>query len=53
MDVASDAKLVKRLEKHLKKRGLPLHRISAVTGEGVPALMEAMWRGLHPPETGA
>jgi GTP-binding protein len=51
MDVASDAKLVKRLERHLKKQGIPLHRISAVTGEGVPALVEEMWRHLRPAET--
>ena len=53
MDVASDAKLVKRLEKHLEKRGIPLHRISAVTGKGVPALVDAMWQGLQPAETDA
>jgi GTPase len=48
MDAAPDTKLVRKLEKHLKNLGIPLHRISAVTGEGVPALVEKMWRGLQP-----
>jgi GTP-binding protein len=51
MDAASDPKLVRRLAKHLKGQGIPLHRISAVTGDGVPALVEDMWRGLQPVET--
>ena len=29
---------------HLKKLGLPVHRISGVTGEGVDELLEAAWR---------
>ena len=29
-----------------KALDLPFHRISAVTGEGIPALLEAMWRRL-------
>jgi GTP-binding protein len=53
MDVASDPKLVRRLSAHLKKRGIALHRISAVTGDGVPALVEEMWRGLRPAGTDA
>jgi len=52
MDAASDPKPVRRLAKHLKARGIPLHKISAVTGDGVPALVEEMWRGLQPVETG-
>ena len=53
MDVASDPKLVRRLAAHLKKRGVSLHRISAVSGDGVPALLEQMWRGLQPAGTDA
>jgi uncharacterized metal-binding protein len=53
MDVASDPKLVRRLAAHLRKRGIALHRISAVTGHGVPALVEQMWRGLRPAGTDA
>ena len=52
MDAAPDTKLVRKLEKHLKSLGVPLHRISAVTGAGVPALVEEMWRGLSVAETG-
>jgi GTP-binding protein len=48
IDVAEDAKAVRRLSTHLKKRGIPLYKVSAVTGEGVPALLEAMWAGLRP-----
>ena len=51
MDAAPDTKLVRKLEKHLKGLGVPLHRISAVTGDGVPSLVEEMWRGLSVAET--
>jgi GTP-binding protein len=44
IDVLADADEVKRLEKHVKKRKLPFHRISGVTGEGLDALLEAVWR---------
>ena len=53
MDAAPDTKLVRKLERHLKRLGIPLHRISAVTGDGVPALVEEMWRGLSVVETDA
>jgi GTP-binding protein len=43
MDAVDDAGRVKALERHVKKRRLPFHRISAVTGEGVDALLEAAW----------
>jgi GTPase len=44
---------MRRLASHLKKRGIPLHKVSAVTGDGLPALVEAMWSGLQPPRTDA
>jgi GTP-binding protein len=44
MDAVDDPSRVDRLEKHVKKLGLPFHRISGVTGEGVDALLEAAWR---------
>ena len=53
IDVASDSKVLRRLGTHLKKRGIPLHKVSAVTGDGVPALVEAMWTGLRPAGTDA
>ena len=44
IDAVDDPDRLRRLTKHLKKLGVPLYPISAVTGEGVPALLEAMWR---------
>src|SRR5574338_461855 len=42
MDALDDPDRLARLEKHLHSRGVPLYKISGVTGEGVPALLEAM-----------
>jgi GTP-binding protein len=44
IDALDDRSRLTRLEKHVKKLGLPLHRISGVTGEGVDELLEAAWR---------
>ncbi|HSL24388.1 MAG TPA: GTPase ObgE [Vicinamibacterales bacterium] len=44
MDALDDPSRLERLDAHLRKRGVPLYRISAVTGEGLPALLEGMWR---------
>jgi len=44
IDALDDPDRLKRLEKHLKKLKVPLFPISAATGEGVPKLLEAMWR---------
>jgi len=46
IDAVDDTQRVKDLEKHAKKLKLPFFRISGVTGEGVPALLEAMWTHL-------
>lgn len=43
LDAVDDPDRVDALERHAQSLGLPLHRISAVTGEGVPALLEAAW----------
>ena len=43
IDALDDPSRLKALEKHVKKRKLPFHRISAVTGEGIDALLEAVW----------
>ena len=50
MDAVADRAPITRLAAHLRRRGIPLHRISAVTGDGVTALVEDMWRHLCPPE---
>jgi GTP-binding protein len=44
IDAVDNLNRLRSLTKHLKKLGVPLYPISAVTGEGVPALLEAMWR---------
>jgi len=46
IDSLSDPAIVEALEAHLRQEGIPLHRISAVTGEGVGPLVEDMWRVL-------
>ncbi len=51
MDAVADRAPITRLAAHLRRRGIPLHRISAVTGVGVPALVEDMWLQLHPAAT--
>lgn len=44
MDALDDPPRLERLRDHLQEKGIPLFPISGVTGEGVPALLEAMWR---------
>jgi GTPase len=44
-DPADDAD-IKALEKRAKKLKLPFLKVSGVSGQGVPELLEAMWRGL-------
>jgi GTP-binding protein len=44
IDALDDPSRVERLQKHVAKLGLPFHRISGVTGDGVDALLEAAWR---------
>jgi len=46
IDAMDDEARVKDLEKRAKKLKLPFFRISGVTGDGVPALLEAMWKHL-------
>jgi GTP-binding protein len=44
IDALDDPSRLRQLETHLGERRIPLYPISAVTGEGIPALLEAMWR---------
>jgi GTP-binding protein len=44
IDVLEDPARLSSLRAHLERRGLPLFPISAVTGEGIGPLVEAMWR---------
>ncbi len=43
IDALDDPARLEALKKHLKKKKIPLYAISAVTGDGLPALLEAMW----------
>ena len=44
IDALSDPDEADRLERRVRESGLPFHRISGVTGEGVDGLLEAVWR---------
>jgi GTP-binding protein len=46
MDAVADPAEVDRLEAHLRAQSIPLFRVSAVSGAGVDALLEAMWASL-------
>lgn len=46
IDALDDPERLRRLEEHLAGLGVACHRISAVTGEGVQALLEAMWQSV-------
>jgi GTP-binding protein len=43
IDALDDPERLVRLESHVRQRGIPLYKISGVTGEGIPPLLEAMW----------
>jgi GTP-binding protein len=49
MDALDEPDRLKRLEAHLKKKKLPLLKISGATGAGVDKLLEAMWKALAGP----
>jgi GTP-binding protein len=44
IDAIDEPDRLRKLTRHLKKLKIPLFPISAVTGEGVPQLLEAMWQ---------
>ena len=46
MDAADDPSRVDALERRASDLGLAFLRISGATGEGLPALLEAMWQRL-------
>jgi GTP-binding protein len=46
VDALDDPARLARLEEKAGELALPVHRISAVTGEGVSGLLEAVWRHL-------
>ena len=46
IDALDDPGRLERLNAHVAERGLPMFAVSAATGEGVPALLEALWRAI-------
>ena len=46
IDAISDPALVDQLKRHVEALGLPFAQISAVTGDGINPLLEAVWRHL-------
>jgi GTP-binding protein len=46
MDALDDPDRLARLERHLQSAGVPLYPVSAATGQGLDALLEAVWREL-------
>jgi len=43
IDALDDPERLRRLGSHVRKAGVPIYPVSAVTGAGLPALLEAMW----------
>jgi GTP-binding protein len=43
IDALDDPDRLERMRAHLQRAGIPLYAVSAATGEGLPALLEAMW----------
>ena len=48
MDMRPDPERYASLRKECRKQGIPFHRISAVSGEGIGELAEAIWSQLAP-----
>ncbi len=46
IDALDDPARLQRLRGHLQHAGVPLYAVSAVTGEGLPLLLEAVWKKL-------
>jgi GTP-binding protein len=46
IDALDEPERLDRLKTHLEARDVPLFVISSATGEGIPPLLEAMWREL-------
>jgi GTP-binding protein len=47
VDALDEPERLARLVAHVEARGLACHSISGVTGEGIPALLEAVWVHVH------
>jgi len=51
VDALDDPERLSRLQGHMDRLGIKLYPISAATGQGVPALVEAMWQQITAPES--
>jgi len=51
IDALDDPSRLERLSAHLRAKGIPLYPVSAATGEGLPALLEAMWTQVNARQT--
>ena len=47
MDSLDDPERLARLRRHLAARSVPLYAVSAATGDGLPALLDAMWAAIR------
>ena len=47
IDALDDPARLAALRAHLKRQGVPVFPVSAATGEGLPALLEAVWKELN------
>jgi GTPase len=46
IDALDEPDRLRRLDAHVRKLGIDIYPVSAVTGEGVPPLLEAIWRAI-------
>jgi GTP-binding protein len=46
IDALDEPERLRRLQAHLRERGIPLYPVSAATGEGIDSLLEAVWTGV-------
>lgn len=46
IDALDEPDRLKRLQRHLKKKGVPVFPISSVSGAGLSPLLEAMWKAV-------
>jgi len=44
LDALDEPERLEQLRTHLQRLGIPLYAVSAATGEGIDALLEAVWR---------
>ena len=51
IDALDDPERLSRLQAHMDRLGIKLYPLSAATGQGVPALVEAMWQQISAPES--